>query len=321
VRWSVRRDGVRPRPRVRPLVVGALAAVVAVLAAAVVVLEAGPSGADPAASGGAGTERGPAAGPPEPAIAGDAAVSAPAPTGAPLQAPLPTGPVGREVVRSAQLTVEVGDVVEAARSVRTAVAAVDGFVAAEQSDDTGAYFVLRVPAGALDRLIDDVAALGGTVARGGRVEDVTEQVVDLDARVASQQASVARVRALLAEASTIADVVAIEAELARREAELDSLVSRLEYLREQVALSTLTVDLRGPDAADDDEVPPGFAGGLAAGWDGLRALGGASAAVVGFVLPFVPVLGVLALLGWGIRRRALRPAAAVPGGPGAPGSS
>jgi hypothetical protein len=213
------------------------------------------------------------------------------------------GGVERQLVRTAQLTVEVGDPATSVRQVRTAAAAVGGMVTEEQSDGTGSRMVLRVPADALDRTIDGIAGYGRVTARSTQVLDATEQVVDLDARVASQQASVTRVRALLAQANTIGEVVAVESELANREADLESLTRRLESLRGQVAQSTLTVDLRGPGAPPPAAGPtPGFLDGLATGWDGLRALGSGVAAVIGFVLPFLPVIAVLVGIGWLARR-------------------
>jgi hypothetical protein len=255
----------------------------------------------------------------------DARSAAPAQGAAPDQAPgLPIGTVQRELVRTAQLSVEVTDQAASSRQVRSAAAGVNGFITEEQSSDTGSMLVLRVPADSLDRLIDDIAAVGRVVGRSSQVLDATEEVVDLDARVASQQASVARVRALLTEAVSIGDVVAIESELARREADLDSLTKRLEALRDRVALSTLTVDLRSPGAPPvGNQPPPGFRDGLAAGWDGLRAAGTAAAAVIGFLLPFLPVVVMLGGIVWLARRvvRARRaPAAAGAGGRSGPGS-
>jgi hypothetical protein len=247
------------------------------------------------------------------------AASAPVPGQAPAQE-VPVGGVQRALVRSAQLTVEVTEPSDAMRQVRTAAAAVGGFVTDEQTGDTGSWLTLRVPADALDRLMDDVAAAGRVTARSTQVYDATEETIDLDARVTTQQASVARVRSLLAQAQSIGDVVAIESELARREAELDSLTRRLEALRNQVAMSTLTVDLRGPGAVPPAPGPtPGFREGLAAGWAGLQLLGSGMAAAVGFVLPFLPVVALLAGIGWLARRiaRARRtpaPATAAPGG-------
>lgn len=227
--------------------------------------------------------------------------------GGPVPQQFPSAPIGvgqRQLVRTAQLTVDVDESAAATRQVRTTAIAAGGLVVEEQTGERGAWLVLKVPADTLDRVIDDIAAIGHVTARTSQVTDHTDEVVDLDARVASQQASVARVRALLAQATSIGDVVAIESELARREADLDSLTNRLAALRDQVALSTLTVDLRSPSAlpVGDDDRAAGFADGLAAGWSGLVALGTATAAVIGFLLPFLPVLAVLAGLGWAARR-------------------
>jgi hypothetical protein len=177
--------------------------------------------------------------------------------------------------------------------------------------------VLRVPSTGLDRLVDDLAALGTVLARSAHTEDATAQVVDLDSRVATQRASVTRVRALLAQAASVGDVVAVESELARREADLESLERRLAALRDRVALSTLTVELRGAPAPPPAAAPPGFGAGLGAGWAGLRVLGTALATAAGFLLPFLPLLAVAAGVVWAVVRRRRRRR----GGPGPEGGA
>jgi len=210
--------------------------------------------------------------------------------------------VDRTLVRTVQLGVEVADLDAAGRQVRTAVAGVGGDVSEEQSDTRGALFVLRVPAAALDRLLEAVGGIGRVVQRSGQVVDATEEVVDLDARVVVQRAGVDRVRALLTQARTVGDVVAVESELSRRQAELDSLVGRLTALRDQAARATVTVDLRrAPDAAPADRAA-GFVDGLGAGWDGLRAVGLAVALVAGVAVPFLPVAALLVGAVWLVRR-------------------
>jgi polyhydroxyalkanoate synthesis regulator phasin len=214
---------------------------------------------------------------------------------------------GREIVRSAQLTVEVAEPAAAARGVRNAVTAAGGFVAEEQVEKDAAWLVVRVPVTRLDGVVDDLAATGTVTARSARAEDATDQVVDLDSRVATQQASLTRVRALLEKATSIGDVVALESELAAREADLDSLQRRLAAVRDQVALSTVTVELRRPAAPPAPAGPPaGFGSGLGAGWDGLKAVGTAVAVVAGFLLPFLPLLALAAAAVVAVRRRARR---------------
>ncbi len=219
---------------------------------------------------------------------------------------VPVGGVARSLVRTAQLSVEADDPVAVTRRVRTAVAGVAGTIAQETSSDTGAQLTVRVPADRLDQLIDTIGGFGHVTNRAAQVVDATEDVVDLDARVASQRASVDRVRALLAQARSIGDIVSVESELTRREADLDSLTGRLAALKDQVALSTLTVDLeKGPVTAEPNPQPVGFLSGLAAGWDGLKVVGVGAGAALGYVLPFVPVLAVLVALVW-IGRRVAR---------------
>ncbi|OLT13376.1 hypothetical protein BJF78_03275 [Pseudonocardia sp. CNS-139] len=260
---------------------------------------------------------------PAPEIAQDMARSAPGTAQDSGKAPLQGVPtVDRALIRSAQLSVEVPDPAAAMRQVRTAVAGAGGMITDEQTSDSGSWMTLRVPADSLDRLVDDIAGYGRVTARSTQVYDATEESIDLDARVATQQASVARVRALLAQAETIGDVVAIESELSRREAELDSLTRRLEALRNQVAMSTLTVDLRGPGAAVPPAgPPPGFLDGLASGWAGLQLLGAGVGTAVGFVLPFLPVVAVIVGVVWLVRRVARGRRRPVPAAPAPPAES
>ncbi len=266
------------------------------------------------AAGGGSGDAAPAAAP--------AAPSAEGPSGAP--AGVPVGGVERALVRTAEVSLVVADTRAALDGLRVAAAGAGGFVAEERSGGSSGYAVLRVPAAALDGLLDrvvDLAEPGTPVERSAAVVDATEEVVDLDARVASQRAVVERVRGLLAGATTLGDVIAVESELARREAELDSLTARLTALRDRVALSTLTVSLDGPDdpAPTAPDAPVGFLDGLAAGTEGLLALGRGAGALLGFLLPFVPLLAVIAavVLAAGRRARRRRPAPPDPG-PAAP---
>ena len=75
---------------------------------------------------------------------------------------------------------------------------------------------------------------------------MTGQVVDVNSRVDSMTASVARVRALLAQATSIADVISIESELSVREANLESLQQQQAALGGQVALSTISLSITAP---------------------------------------------------------------------------
>ena len=213
---------------------------------------------------------------------------------------------GAAVIRTAELVVRVDDVRAAADEAARLVRASGGLLEAERTggaaDGASASLVLRVPPEAFDRTVADLARLGDERSRQLGTEDVTEQVVDLEARLATQRASVARVRALLDEAQALSDVVAIEGELTKRTADLESLQARLEALTAQVDLSTVTLRLDGdPDQAAGDAL--GFADGLRGGWAALVTTGRLLGVTLGALLPFLPVAVVLALVAWRARAR------------------
>jgi hypothetical protein len=252
-----------------------------------------------------------------------AAPAAAAPPGAaPPGADMPAGsaplgrvvPAGASLIRTAELGVRVDDVRAAAdRALDLAVTA-GGTLASERSDGTGgersARLTLRVPPDRFDATVAALASLGEERSRSLGTEDVTDQVVDLESRLATQRASVERVRALLDEAQNLGEVVQIEGELTRRTADLESLQARLAALTERVELSTITVTLYGGQAPTpvDDEVV-GFADGLRGGWTAFLATARVLAATAGALLPFLPI----ALVGWlGWRLRARRAAVPTP---------
>jgi hypothetical protein len=244
-------------------------------------------------------------------VAGDVAAQAPAAPGGAALDPLVFA--GREVVFTADLSVRVDDVAAAASRAEDIVGAAGGLVAAEETTrdpdaptTAQARLTVRVPPEAFRRTLAALAALGQPLTQTQTAQDVTEEVTDLDSRLATQRASVERVRALLGQAQAIEDIVRIESELARREAELESLQARRARLGELTALSTITVTLSGSGVdVVTAAAGPGFLEGLRKGWAAFRAVVVVMLTVLGGTLPFVLVgaLILVPLLAWHRRRR------------------
>lgn len=283
------------------------------------VLLAGCSGGD---AGTSSTDDTSAAGPvagavgaPE-GVAGGAPATGPGAGKAGSAGAVPLGrvtPATGSVVRTGELEVVVADVAaaadETARLVRTAGGQVEADDRARDGGPQRAVLRLRVPPAAFDTTVDRLGALGQERSRRLGSEDVTEQVVDLDSRLATQRAGVARVRALLDRAKDLGEVVQVEAELTRRTADLESLEARLAALTAQVDLATLSVRLTGREAMAGGGGPLGFGDGLRGGWDALRRVGRGAGVAAGALLPWSPLLLVAGALAWRSRRRS-RPAAA-----------
>ena len=287
---------------------------------------------DQAASSGAGVSNGlqPAA----PQTATDQAQGAAEGKDTPAQAP-DLRVDQRSIVYRGSLSVRVKDVNAAASRTSGIVQTAGGFVSGDNRSSGGtgsdtATMELRVPAARFAPLVDQLAKqLNGTEEqRQISTEDVTEQTVDLDARIAVQQARVDSGRRLLAQAKSLDDLVMLEKEVATRESDLASLQAKKRHLADLTALSTITVTLLGPQAAaaPEDDGPAGFVSGLAGGWKALISSLAVVLTVLGAVLPWVLAIGLPALGVWWLVRRfrpgkpafvTAGPSAALPTGPSA----
>ena len=224
--------------------------------------------------------------------------------GAPMVSEEKTGavttsvPADRQIVRTGYLSMRVEDVRAAAFEVRGLVSRAGGLISSEDVSASGdsAYATLtaQVPADRLDAFIADLADLGTVDSVTVTASDVTAQVVDLDARIEALQTSIDRLTELLAAATRIEDLLAIETQLSQRQAELDALTAQRAYLADQVALSTITVSM-SPFTEIADVDAPGFLSGLQSGWSALVSLVMVAITALGFFLPFLVILAVIAV--------------------------
>lgn len=150
----------------------------------------------------------------------------------------------RLLVRRAAMDVVVDDVGRAAARVQAVLAGTGGYVERGERAEHSASFTLRVPEAMLDATMDSLATLGSVASRRVSAEDVTEQAIDLDAKLQSLLVTRDRLRKLHDSATSVADVIAVERELARVQGEVDSLEGRLKHLRSSAALASLDLSIR-----------------------------------------------------------------------------
>ncbi|WP_158846913.1 DUF4349 domain-containing protein [Saccharothrix deserti] len=213
----------------------------------------------------------------------------------------------RQLVRTATVELRAVDVTDVLSKVKGLVIEQGGYSAQENSQLRNATVTLLVPGDRLDAVLESIGGLEGVEVnrRELRTEDVTEQVVDIEVRIANQRASVERVRGLLERAATTSEITDIEAELTKRQSELESLQRRYETLKGQVAMSTLTVTISRQGTPPVVEEENDFLDAFAGGWKALLEAFSWLMVVLGAVLPFAVVLGLPAFgyLWWRRRRR------------------
>ena len=168
---------------------------------------------------------------------------------------------------------------------------------------TSAHVTLRVPAAKLDRAQSEAGKLGDVISQNASESDVTQQHIDLVARLKNLVAEESRFREFLKRATKVSEMLDVERELSRIRGEIESMQAQVAYLEHQAALSTLTIDL----SESGPVVRP-----TASGWGFLDAVTNgvqAAAAMVRFfisgTIALSPLL-VATVLGWTAWRVARR---------------
>lgn len=220
---------------------------------------------------------------------------------------LPPAASGRQVIRTATIAMTTNNVPTAANKAEQFAQSAGGYLSGENVDGDTATVTLSVPQAQLDSVLLSLSTLGKVTSQQQQSQDVTDQLVDVSSRIATQQASVARVRQLLNQATSISDIVQIEGELSQRESDLESMERQQAELAGQVAMSTVNVQLTKaalPPPVQASAPAPGFGSGISGGWHALGQTVRVVLLVLGAALPFLLGLGIPALaIWWVIRRR------------------
>ncbi|WP_328739047.1 DUF4349 domain-containing protein [Streptomyces erythrochromogenes] len=254
--------------------------------------------APPAADGKAREGAAGAAAAPAPAGSAGSAGSAAKNDGAPVA-------VRPNVIRTATLGIETTDVQKTLAAARTAADGAGGYVGNESTKrgEDGrmtSTVTLRVPGERYDAVLGAMEGSGKLLHRKVDAQDVTEKVADINSRVSSQQASVARVREMMGKASALSEVVMLESELSRRQSDLESLLAQQTALKDQTSMGTITLEVSEPAPAAEEEKKkekePTFLGALSGGWEVFTKILRYLMVALGALLPFLLTASAVVVL-------------------------
>jgi len=166
-------------------------------------------------------------------------------------------PAERKIIRNATLTIQADEPAKAVQRVASIAESRGGFVVTSESrQQNGAkgakgYEVftveLRVPAPQFDAALADIRAAGTSVpAQKITGRDVTEEYIDLEARLRTQRALEAQLLEIMKQARAVSDAVAVQRELTNVRTEIERVEGRRRFLENQSSLSTISVTLQPP---------------------------------------------------------------------------
>ena len=208
--------------------------------------------------------------------------------------------VGPRIVQTASLSLSVprrefDSTIQHARTIATGSG---GFVVSSSASQGAerrlvrGTLVVRVPERAYARVIDQLSGLGRVEGREEAGQDVSQEAVDLEARIRHLEAVEAQLLGFLEDAENVSAALAVQAELYRVQLELEQARGRLQYLEDQVAFATISLEVRERQA----QVAAAGDGGP---WSIVDAWGDAATGfvtVVGWILVAAATIAPVALL-------------------------
>lgn len=188
--------------------------------------------------------------------------------------------VESKIIKTARLEFQVNDIEQSKRRISLMVSAEKGYIAnLEESNDRArvqASFTIRVPAVSFDPLVERILKEGiytGTASIERK--DVTEEFLDLKARMDTQKALEARYREILRQAKNVEEILKVEQALGALREEIEAKEGRIKYLAHQAEYSTIHARAYQtlPYSPPPKSAGQGFIGRLASslvnGWNGF----------------------------------------------------
>ena len=212
--------------------------------------------------------------------------------------------IERKLIRNGSLEFQTEEVKKTKTEIEKICKELNAYISSESENNYGERLqynqVIRVPANQFDALVARLEPLALKIENKNiSTEDVTEQFIDVEARLKTKKELEARYREILKQAKTVEEIVSIESQIANVRSEIESMEGRLNFLKNQVSFSTLNVTYYETIGIDF-----GFASklvqSLKGGWDNLLAF-------IIFLVNLWPfVLGLAALTFWFWNKRKKR---------------
>lgn len=152
----------------------------------------------------------------------------------------------RMVVYNAYVSLETSDLQGSLAKIRSLAEGYGGYVSGSARSQDWAEITIRVPKEKFHRAVSEIETYGKVLDENTSSEDVTEQYIDLKARLENLQSQEKRLKEILEMAKTVDELLNVERELERIRGEIESLQGQINYLEQNVAMSVITIHLSEP---------------------------------------------------------------------------
>lgn len=217
----------------------------------------------------------------------------------------------RKTITTVDLSLEVDDAQSTVEIIAKAALDAGGYVSSSSVYDSyydsnsakQGYITVRVPESDYPQFIEDLGDLGKVTSKSESGRDVTEEYIDVTARLENLKRQETRLFEILNMTETVEEVLSVEKELERVRGEIDSLTGRLNYLNDRIDFSTINVHVSEPRPITRSW---GLRDAVSESVNGFISMVNALIVLVGYILPLVIVIVIFGGAGIAVRRRMRR---------------
>ena len=203
--------------------------------------------------------------------------------------------VDRKTITTVDMTIQVSDAAEGVDEISKMAVASGGYVSSSSVYDSyydsyegkNGYINVRIPESKYPSFLEDVGELGEVTSKSVSAQDVTEEYIDVSARLENLKIQETRLQEILNMTETVEDVLAVEKELERVRGEIESLTGRLNYLDDRIDFSTINIRVTEPRPITRSW---GIRDAMSESVNGFISMVNALIILVGYLLPLVIVL-------------------------------
>lgn len=165
--------------------------------------------------------------------------------------------VDRKIIRNANLTMEVHSTTDTQHRITSIAESHGGFVVTSESKQREAAepahrtldikLVVRVPATRFGTALDQIRGLASNLREENVAgQDVTEEFIDLEARIKTQRALEVQFLEIMKQARTVSDAMEVQSQIAGVRTDIEKLEGRKRFLENRASMSTITINLETP---------------------------------------------------------------------------
>ncbi len=181
----------------------------------------------------------------------------------------------RKLIKTANIQFEIEEIEPAIKEVEALVEGKKGIIISNNLENNtyriSQSFTIRVPNNHFDTLVEGLASIAVVLdSKEINAQDVTEEFVDVTARLKAKKQIENRYLSILEQAKSVADILEVEKKLGEIREEIEATEGRLRYLQNQVALSTINLYVYQRLEQKINTLAPSFlervGKGLSSGW-------------------------------------------------------